>query len=119
MSENLNKFLELVSKDAELVEKVRTADMETLITIAKEVGIVLTEADLTPPSTEISDDELDVVAGGKDCYCAIGGGGSGDDSDKTCACVGSGVGLAKDSADGYKNAGTRCWCALGGWGGDT
>ena len=119
MSENLNKFLEIVSKDAKLFEKVRTADLETLISIAKEVGIVLTEADFAPSSSEISDAELEVVAGGADCYCAVGGGGTGDDNDKTCACVVSGGGETKNSLDGYKKTGTRCCCVLGGWGGDT
>ena len=112
MSENFNKFLELVSKDAELSEKVRAADPETLITIAKEVGIVLTEADFAPSSTEISDDELDVVAGGKRCHCVMGGGGTGDDNDKTCACVAFGAGLAKDSS-------LRCYCGVGGGGENT
>lgn len=119
MSENFNKFLELVSKDAELSEKVRAADMETLITIAKEVGIVLTEADFASSSIEMSDAELDVVVGGTDCYCAMGGGGTGDDNDKTCVCVVSGGGETKNSLDGYKKTGTRCCCVLGGWGEDT
>ena len=119
MSENLNKFLELVSKDAELTEKVRVADPETLITIAKEAGIDLTVADLEQSSVEMSDAELDIVAGGTDCYCAVGGGGTGDNNDKTCVCVVSGGGETKNSVDGYKKTGTRCCCVMGGWGEDT
>ena len=39
--------------------------------MAKELGIELMEDDLEQESAELSDDELDAVASGKSCYCAI------------------------------------------------
>ena len=53
--------------------------------------------------------ELDAVAGGKKCYCAIGGGGEPDSVDKTCACVFAGSGITQNSA-------LRCTCVAYGEG---
>ena len=110
MNENLKKFLEKVSEDKALAEK----DPAALIPLAKEMGIELTEADLKRPVEELSDDELDTVAGGGDvsCACAMGGGGTKDANDKTCACVLAGVGYAKDKSE-------RCLCGFAGYGYDT
>ena len=104
MSENMKKFLELVSKDENLKKKALAFNnMETakaiqaVIAFAKELGIELTEADFDKKESdgELSDDELDAVAGGGGCGCAFGGGGDGTDNfgdDYTCACVGYGQG---------------------------
>ena len=104
MSENMKKFLELVSKDENLKKKALAFNnMETakaiqaVIAFAKELGIELTEADFAKKESdgELSDDELDAVAGGGGCGCAFGGGGDGTDNfgdDYTCACVGYGQG---------------------------
>ena len=115
MNENLKKFLEKVSEDKALAEKVSAEkDPAALIPLAKEMGIELTEADLKKPVEELSDDELDTVAGGGDvsCACAMGGGGTKDANDKTCACVLAGVGYASDKSE-------RCLCGFAGYGYDT
>lgn len=115
MNENLKKFLEKVSEDKALAEKVSAEkNPAALIPLAKEMGIELTEADLKRPVEELSDDELDTVAGGGDvsCACAMGGGGTKDANDKTCACVLAGVGYAKDKSE-------RCLCGFAGYGYDT
>ena len=103
MSDNMKKFLELVSKDEALKKKLQTLnDMEPEkaiqagIALAKELGIELSEADFANEKSdgELNDDELDAVAGG-DCGCAFGGGGSGTDNygkEYTCGCVAYGEG---------------------------
>ena len=124
MSENFKKFLEIVSKDEALKQKALAFnDMEkgdairAVIALAKEVGIELTEADFSEKeaNNELTDDELDSVAGGN-CACAVGGGGGGTDASdgKTygCACVmygQGGDGRAKDM---------NCACAGLGTGND-
>lgn len=115
MSENLKKFLEKVSEDQALIEKV-SAEKEpaVLISLAKELGFELTEADFARPVEELNDAELDTVAGGGDvsCACAMGGGGTKDSNDKTCVCVLAGAGYAKNGRD-------RCVCGFAGYGYDT
>lgn len=114
MTENMQKFLELVSKSDELCAKVNTAGKDELIAMAKELGIVLTDADFQQPTGELDDDELDQVAGGIDgsCACAMGGGGTKDSNDKACACVLAGAGY-------NKNGRYRCVCGIAGCGYDT
>ena len=111
MTENMKKLLELASTNPKLQEKLNNATKETLIALAKEQGITLTDADFAAPQGEISDDELDAVAGGKYCYCAAGGGGTGESSTntKTCACVINGGGRTKTGQ-------TRCACVMAGYG---
>lgn len=109
MTENMKKFLELVSQSEELCARVNAADKEALIAMAKELGVELTEEDFTQPSGELDDDELDAVAGGGVCACVVGGGGTADNAkERTCVCVFTGAGETKN---GY-----RCMCALGGGG---
>ena len=78
------------------------------------MGIQFTDADLENKG-ELSDDELDMVAGGAsvDCFCLFGGGGTGDSNDNTCACVVAGFGFPKNSII------DRCVCAVTGFGKDT
>jgi len=112
MTENMKKFLEAVSKSDELYGKFTNATKEDIVAMAKEVGIELAEADFVQ-NNELNDDELDAVAGGKECGCAMGGGGEagGKWDNKVCACV---LGGGGQTADGT----CRCVCTFGGWGAD-
>ena len=124
MSENMKKFLEMVSKDENLKQKAMAYnDMETDkaiqagIALAKELGIELTEADFVKKesSNELNDDELDAVAGGGGCGCAAAGGGGGTNPQGEtygCACVMYGQG-GNGNDDSF-----NCLCILGGAGGD-
>lgn len=115
MTENMKRFVERVSDSGELAEKISSMTKDELIALAKELGIVLTEADFAQPAAELSDDELDDVAGGDVCACVLGGGGIADESntshtsDAVCACVIGGSGKNKG---GY----TRCVCVVSGGG---
>ena len=116
MTENMKKFMEALSEHPELGDKVADAGKKELFVIAKELGIELTEADLEQQPGELSDDELDAVAGGADmavindaCGCVVGGGGKRDSANKVCACVAVGVGY-------NKGGDIRCTCAVGGVG---
>lgn len=112
MTENMKKFLETVSKDAELSKKVGAMNKDELLALAKELGLALAEVDLIKPAQELEDDDLDTVAGGgSECGCFMGGGGTKDHDDKTCACVMAGVGY-------NKNGDGRCVCAVSGFGVD-
>ena len=114
MTENLKKFLEVVSTNEELQKKLTNASKEEIVAVAAEAGFVLTDADLVQKN-ELSDDELDTVAGGgrkANCGCGVGGGGTGDESDDTCACVVYGLGYEK-------NGDCRCHCPIAGVGYDS
>ena len=107
MTDNMKKFLEAISGDKDFVEKLKQApDAATAIALAKEKGFDLTEEDLKPAEgmQEISDDEIEAVAGGKDCYCVLGGGGEESKDERTCACFLYGEGK-------YDNGDYRCGCA--------
>jgi len=115
MSENMKLFLEKVSASDELSKKVsEEKDVNVLIAMAKDMGITITAEDFKKPVEELSEDELDVVAGGGDvsCACAMGGGGTKDSNDKTCACVLAGAGYSKQGRE-------RCVCGFAGYGYDT
>ncbi len=124
MSENMKKFLELVSKDENLKQRMQVCnDMEPEkaiqagIALAKELGIDLSEADLVKNESgdELNDDELDAVAGGGGCACAAAGGGGGTEIDGNtygCACAFYGQG---GDAHGHD---FNCICFLGGLGED-
>lgn len=110
MTENMKKFLELVSKDEEFIAKIREAGQDALIAIAKELGFELTEEDLVQSAEELDDQELDVVAGGGTCACVLGGGGTQEGNDRVCACI-----LHGEGADIQKKF-SRCYCLAGGGG---
>ena len=115
MTENMQKFLEAVSRDEALTAKVGAMGKDELLALAKALGIPLTDADLEKPAVqELDDDDLDTVAGGSDvsCACAMGGSGTKDENDKTCACVMAGAGYSKNGID-------RCVCDFAGYGFDT
>ena len=104
MTENAKKWMELVSRNKELQEKLMAMNNKTLeeakknvIALAGENGVTLSDEDFTPvPREELSDDELDDVAGGGGCGCPLAGGGGGKDARTgkayKCGCftVGSG-----------------------------
>ena len=111
MTDNLKKLLELVSQNEELQKKLQGLNKDEFIAAAKDLGIELTEADLEQ-NAEISDDELDAVAGGSTCVCIFGGGGKRSENDKVCVCVTGGWGDTTDRRE-------RCFCAFGGAGYNT
>ena len=127
MSENLKKFLEMISEDETLKQKAlackdleKDDEVRSVVALAKEMGIELTEADIIVEKEaegELSEDELTAVVGGGGCGCAmVGGGGGTDDRDGHtygCACVGYGQG-----GDGRAND-TNCVCYVGGCGTDS
>lgn len=117
MPENVKRFLEIVSKENALIERLRALNEETeIIAMAAEFGIVLTAADFGLPEGEMSTRELADVTGGADsggCGCLLAGGGGGTQMDGDtygCACVGYGQG-GDGSADDF-----TCWCTGAGEG---
>ncbi|MBP3638136.1 MAG: Nif11-like leader peptide family RiPP precursor [Clostridia bacterium] len=115
MTEKMKNFLEIVSGKDELTAKFGVMSRDELIHLAKEFGIALTDADFAQHAVELSDDELDAVAGGEVCACVMGGGGTADESstshrsDAVCACV---LGGSGENKGGY----SRCVCVLCGGG---
>ena len=111
MDDLKEKIFELASQDAEFAEKLGAAETpEAIAALLAEKGLDVAAEDLqelVQPAEEgavkLSEDELDAVAGGKECYCVSGGGGKKGKFDKTCACVAVGYGDAGDF-------GMRCMC---------
>lgn len=66
MNEKLNALKEAVSKNPALLERLEADNRpETILAIAKELGIELTAADFEhPPVEELTDDQLENAAGG-------------------------------------------------------
>ena len=63
--EQLKAFLEAVKADAELQEKLKAAaDVDAVVAIASAAGFVITADDLKKAQTEVSEEELEGVAGG-------------------------------------------------------
>ena len=63
--EQLNAFLEKVKGDTSLQEKLKAAvDADAVTAIAKEAGFSISADDLKNAQSEISDEELEGVAGG-------------------------------------------------------
>jgi predicted ribosomally synthesized peptide with nif11-like leader len=66
--EQLKSFLEMVKTDTSLQEKLKgVADVDAALVIAKEAGFAITAEDIQSmqsATTELSDDELEGVAGG-------------------------------------------------------
>lgn len=113
----MKKFLEEMEKNPELKAKIEELDKnpestpKDFIEAAAEYGVELKEEDFQPAGAqgELADDELDAVAGGGNCLCAVGGGGTDDAYHGTCACVVGGYGSGKDKYEG-------CACVIGGGG---
>ena len=63
--EQLKAFLEKVKGDTSLQEKLKAAaDVDAVLAIAKEAGFMISADDLNKAQSEISDEELEGVAGG-------------------------------------------------------
>ena len=63
--EQLKAFLEKVKADTSLQEKLKAAaDTNAVAAIAKEAGFSISADDLTKAQSEISEEELEGVAGG-------------------------------------------------------
>ena len=63
--EQLKAFLEKVKADTNIQEKLKAAaSPEAVIEIAKEAGFSITAEDIQSATVELSDDELEQVAGG-------------------------------------------------------
>ena len=68
--EQLKAFLEKVKGDTSLQEQLKTAaDANAVVEIAKEAGFTISADDLTKAVSEISDEELEGVAGGTIMKC--------------------------------------------------
>jgi len=114
MANNINKFLEELSKNDELREKLISLNKEfpnkeenerKLVELAKKYGFELEAGDFAnSEKTELDDSELEAVSGGSliyknanhyrssDCICAMFGAGTADDEQKTCFCAVGGTG---------------------------
>jgi predicted ribosomally synthesized peptide with nif11-like leader len=63
--EQLKAFLEAIKADAELQEKIKAAaDADAVVAIAKAAGFVISAEELKKAQSELSDEELEGVAGG-------------------------------------------------------
>ena len=63
--EQLKSFLEKVKADTSLQEKLKAAgDDDAVLAIAKEAGFMISADDLKNAQSEISEEELEGVAGG-------------------------------------------------------
>ena len=64
--EQLKAFMEAVKADAGLKEKLNAAaDADAVVVIAKAAGFVISAEELQRAQAEISEDELEGVAGGR------------------------------------------------------
>ena len=121
----MKKFLEEMEKNPELKAKIEELDKnpestpKDFVKAAAEYGVELKEEDFQPADAqgELADDELDAVAGGGNCLCVVGGGGSGNALNETCVCVVGGGGMYSDKST--TQHGARCACAMAGDGDET
>ena len=69
--EQLKAFLEVVKTDAGLQEKLKAdADSNAVVTIAKAAGFMISAEELKKAQAEISEEELEGVAGGGSIFAA-------------------------------------------------
>ncbi|EAU72735.1 Nif11-like leader peptide family natural product precursor [Synechococcus sp. RS9916] len=71
--EQLKAFLEKVKADTTLQEKLKAAaDSDAVLAIAKEAGFSISADDLKNAQSEVSEEELEGVAGGEktNFYCS-------------------------------------------------
>ena len=66
--EQLKAFLEKVKADTSLQEKLKAADIDAVISTAKEEGFSISADDLKKAQSEVSEEELEGVAGGRE-FC--------------------------------------------------
>ena len=112
MNQNLKAFVAHISQDKAWLEALATTEdrdvaVAAALKIAAELGLALSPEDFEAPQGELSDDELQVVAGAGSCACAVGGGGTDTQDDfegcirygfdeRPCACVVYGEGWATE-----------------------
>ena len=66
--EQFKAFLEKVRGDTSLKEQLKAAgDADAVVSIAKEEGFSISADDLKKAQSELSEEELEGVAGGVDC----------------------------------------------------
>ena len=71
--EQLKAFLEKVKGDTSLQEKLKAAaDADAVVSIAKEAGFSISADDLKKAQSELSEEELEGVAGGTVCELPCG-----------------------------------------------
>jgi predicted ribosomally synthesized peptide with nif11-like leader len=71
--EQLKAFLEAVKADAELQETLKAAkDVDAVVAIAKAAGCVISVQELQKAHAELSDEDLEGVAGGATFYSNVG-----------------------------------------------
>ena len=70
--EQLNAFLEAVKADAGLQEKLKAAsDADAVVAIAKSAGFVISAEEFKRAQSEVSEEELEGVAGGGRCIDSV------------------------------------------------
>lgn len=116
VNENVRAFLEMVKADPDLSGRLSEMGAETLAAAARERGFDLSAGDFGLPAGEMSDSELENVAGGS-CFCFTGGGGHGQDPQDGdayfCICAVYGQG-----GDGRVSDANCCCPVWGGGSGD-
>ncbi len=96
--EQLKAFLEKVQGDTSLQEKLKAAaDANAVAAIAKEAGFSISADDLTKAQPELSDQELEGVAGG--------GWQSGDCQSHCKRCHGINTGWVRKAGGGWEASG--------------
>ena len=71
--EQLKAFLEKVKADTSLQEKLKAEGADAVVAIAKEAGFSISADDLKKAQSEISEEELEGVAGGGGLDTRTGG----------------------------------------------
>ena len=111
--EQLQKVLqehpELGDKLKAIATDSQTEMQEKMIEILKEYDVSLTAEDFKVPEGELSDDELNAVAGGGGCGCPVVGGGGGDEL--VCVCIAGGTGFVIGSGGLNEQGGCVCVAA--------
>lgn len=116
MTDNVKRFLEKASVDAELSKRLGKMSRDEIAKLAGEMGINLSDADFAAAESddELSDAELSAVSGGDKCGCVFQGcgqPGKGDTGLKQCKCSVTGSGTFEDGCE-------RCRCSFAGGGVD-
>ena len=71
--EQLKAFLEKVKADTSLQERLKAAaDADAVVSVAKEAGFMISADDLKNAPSELSEEELEGVAGGDFLKCTDG-----------------------------------------------
>ena len=73
--EQLKAFAAAVQSDPTLQQKLKDAETEVIVAIAKDAGFTINAEELNRSQTNLSDDDLERMAGGwkpEDGFCTIG-----------------------------------------------